>query len=159
MKYLQSGTTLIEVLITLLVVSIGLLGMASFQLRAVRLNTQTFQYMQATNLANEIADSIVVNPGQAAAGDYSVALANQVSSAPANSVAQRDLTKWLSVVSSRLPSGLIVIEAPVDATASGNIKSYNITVCWQDDSAALALPNTCGAADKALVATVVNSRL
>ena len=159
MKFWQSGTTLLEVLITLLVVSIGLLGMASFQLRAVRLNTNTYQYMQATNLANEIADSMVVNPGQAAAGDYTVTIVSQVSNAPANSVAERDLTNWLSVVTSRLPSGMIVIAPPADATASGDIKSYNITVCWQDDSAALTLPNTCGATDKALVSTLVNSRL
>ncbi len=159
MKRLNLGTTLLEVLITLLVVSIGLLGMASFQLRAVRLNTNTYQYMQATNLVNEIADSIVVNPFQAANGDYTVTLAAQVSNAPANSVAERDLTRWLAIASNQLPGGSIVIAAPTDATASGDIKSYSITVCWQDDSGVLALPNTCGAADKVIVTTSVNSRL
>ena len=158
MKHLNSGTTLLEVLITLLIVSIGLLGMASFQLRAVKLNTATYQYLQAANLANEMADSLVVNAPQAATGDYTVA-ADQVNNAPADSVADRDLKKWLAVVASRLPGGFIVITAPVDATASGNIKAINLSVCWQNNDGALVMPNDCGGLDKSIVTLLVNSRL
>lgn len=154
----QLGTTLLEVLITLLVVSIGLLGMASFQLRAVKLNAETHRRLQALNLAYEISDSIAVNSRQAANGDYTVTLANQVSSAPADSVADRDVKKWLAFVATHLPNGDVVIDAPTNTTASGDIKTYNIAVCWDDNDAALATPNSCGAATKGMVTMPVSAR-
>jgi len=49
MNRLHKGSTLIEVLITMLVVSIGLLGMASLQLRAMTLNHAALQRLHAIN--------------------------------------------------------------------------------------------------------------
>jgi len=57
-KSLQSeaGFTLLEILIALLVLSIGLLGVASLQTRGQQFNTAAYLYTQATYLATDIMD-------------------------------------------------------------------------------------------------------
>ncbi|MCJ8299834.1 MAG: type IV pilus modification protein PilV, partial [Pseudomonadales bacterium] len=52
---LQCGSGLIEILVTVLVVSVGLLGMASLQLKSMSLNHTAYQRLQAVNLAYEMA--------------------------------------------------------------------------------------------------------
>ncbi|MEH6445667.1 MAG: type IV pilus modification protein PilV [Oceanospirillaceae bacterium] len=142
----QTGSSLIEVLITIVVVSIGLLGMAALQLKSVAVNQSAYQRLQATNLAYEIADSIAINPTAAANGDYRLALADSSPQhAVVSSVADIDLTRWLAAVDNRLPAGDLIIAAPaVIAGAGSNARQYRITICWydknQDD-----IDNVCGA--------------
>ncbi|OUS37614.1 type IV pilus modification protein PilV ['Osedax' symbiont bacterium Rs2_46_30_T18] len=156
----QCGSSLIEVLVTVLVVSVGLLGMASLQLKAMTLNHTAYQRLQAVNLAYEMADSIFVNSTEAAAGQYTLALADNGSNANDNtSVAFSDVTEWIAAATRRLPSGDIAIDAPQVMAAAANIAVYKITVCWLDKNANLALPNDCGAADRGLFTFSASSRL
>lgn len=64
----QTGTSLIEVLVTLLVFSVGLLGLAAMQLNALQGSTDSGQRSQATWIAQDMAERIRANPeGSAAA--------------------------------------------------------------------------------------------
>lgn len=57
----HSGFTLIEVLITVVILSIGLLGMAGIQIQGLRGTTSSTVRSQATILANDIAERIRMN--------------------------------------------------------------------------------------------------
>ena len=57
----HSGFTLIEVLIAVIILSIGLLGMAGIQIKGLRGSTSSTLRSQATILANDIAERIHVN--------------------------------------------------------------------------------------------------
>lgn len=54
----ESGFSLLEVLIALFVLSIGLLGVASLQIRGQQFNTAANLYSQATYLATDLMDRI-----------------------------------------------------------------------------------------------------
>ena len=58
-----SGFTLIEVLITVVILSIGLLGMAGIQIQGLRGTTSSTVRSQATILANDLAERIRMNNG------------------------------------------------------------------------------------------------
>jgi len=134
MNRLHKGSTLIEVLITMLVVSIGLLGMASLQLRAMTLNHAALQRLHAINLANEIADSIYLNSEEAANDQYQIDIGDtSAQDADANSIAFNDVTRWLQIVSQRLPQGDIFIDN-ASRVSSDEVWTYPVFVCWTDKS-------------------------
>ncbi len=58
----NSGFTLIEILITIIVVSIGLLGLAGLQISGLRANMGSEERSKATFLASDIAERIRANP-------------------------------------------------------------------------------------------------
>jgi len=66
----NSGFTLIEVLITILVVSIGLLGLAGLQINGLRANMGSETRSIATHLANDIAERMHANPLGVDASQY-----------------------------------------------------------------------------------------
>ena len=57
----SSGFTLLEVLIALLIISIGLLGVATLQIRGQQFNQVSYFRTQATFLAYDLMDRIRVN--------------------------------------------------------------------------------------------------
>ncbi len=58
----QYGFSLLEVLIALLVLSIGLLGLAGLQTLGLKFNMQSYQRTQAALLAYDIVDRMRANP-------------------------------------------------------------------------------------------------
>lgn len=71
----MEGFTLLEVLIAVVVLSIGLLGLAALQFSALRGNNQSYERSQAHTLAYEIADAMRANRVQAAAGAFNIGVA------------------------------------------------------------------------------------
>lgn len=61
MKLGQTGVTMIEVLITIVVISFGLLALAMFQVGSLRHLSGTKQNMVVTNAVDSLADSIRAN--------------------------------------------------------------------------------------------------
>src|SRR5580692_3398722 len=78
---LPRGFTLIEVLVSLVVLSIGLLGMAKLVLVSSHANDSAYLRSQATALAYEILDKMRANPAGAIAGNYNTAI-NALPAAP-----------------------------------------------------------------------------
>lgn len=67
---LHSGFTLIEVLVTVVVVSIGLLGLAGLQINGLRANVSSEARSKATLLASDIIERMRANPLGVANNDY-----------------------------------------------------------------------------------------
>ena len=58
------GFSLIELLVSLVIVSVGVLGVASLQIRSLQQNREAFFRAEATYLANSIMDRIRANTSQ-----------------------------------------------------------------------------------------------
>ncbi len=126
----QTGSTLIEVLITVLVLSIGLLGMATLQFDAMKLNHDSFLRSQAVNLAYDMSDRIRSNRSAARDGDYD----DQPAPTGADATAAADIASWQANLAAALPTGT--------GTITRNSEEFTVQVCW-DESRGGGAPATC----------------
>lgn len=125
----HTGFTLIEVLIAMVVLAIGLLGLASLQGTSLRSNSSAYQRSQATNIAYDILDSIRANRQLALGGAYdNQSLATSppacASVTLAGTIAQRDIQIWRAALACTLPRGTGSI------SRSGN--TFTIITQWDD---------------------------
>lgn len=119
----QSGTTLLEVLITVVLVSVGLLGLAGLQLATVQNTNSAGQRFEATTLAEDILERMRANRQQALNGQYNLLLGND----PAGgNLAGTDLTAWIDALAA-LPQG----DGSVNVD---NLGVVTIEVAWSDAS-------------------------
>ena len=98
----QSGFSLIEVLIAILVLAIGLLGMAHMQASGMRSTHGAYLRTQATVLAGDIIDSMRANATAARGGNYDVAFG---STGTTGTIAGDDLINWKNNLAALLPAG------------------------------------------------------
>lgn len=117
----QRGFTLLEVLVAVLVLTIGLLGLAGLQATAVRSNTSAYLRSQASILAYDIADRMRAN--RLAVSIYSYCGQN-VNGAGCSGVAKQDVQSWLASLATTLPSGTGSITQAADLVT--------VTVQWDD---------------------------
>jgi len=122
----QRGVTLLEVLIAVVVLSIGLLGMAALQSSAISLNHSAYLRTQAINLSYDMSDRLRANRAAALQGEYD----HGMGSAPPSggTVAKQDLREWLNALEITLPSGTGAIQRNGD--------TFTITVRWDDSRGA-----------------------
>lgn len=125
---LQQGATMIEVLVAVVVLSIGLLGLAGLQSVGLTHNQSANFRSTATMMSYSILDSMRANRIEARNGSYNVALGAAIPSG--TTVHEQDMSLWLSELSLRLPSGTGAI------SVNGN--TVTITVQWDDSRGALA---------------------
>ncbi|MBU2963987.1 type IV pilus modification protein PilV [Amphritea sp. 2_MG-2023] len=125
----QRGTTLIEVLVTLVLVAIGLSGMMAMQARGVQQNQSAYLRTQAVMMASDMADRIRLNRQAALAGDYALTSTQTVDNFKSTAglsggekLAKNDLFDWLGRVNTYLPGG--------DATISLADQTITITLSW-----------------------------
>src|SRR5262245_50380565 len=71
-SHAQSGMTLVEVLVTLVLISVGLLGIAALQLTTLKSNKDAYVRSQASALAGDILDRMRANTAACRAGAYDV---------------------------------------------------------------------------------------
>lgn len=148
------GFSMIELLIALLVLSIGLLGMAALLTMSMR-HTQSANYRtQAVNLAYEITDAIranLVNTQRYHSTTYSdPATACTAASRPAGTYPSAtalhtlDLQRWYRDLCYQLPAGrgrvVVTPSAAILGGSGGTFRTYTVSVdvCWSDDRAAAA---------------------
>jgi len=150
----QGGFTLLEVLIALLVLSIGLLGIGKLMMLSARANDSAYMRSQATALAYTILDAMRANRQAAIVQGYDTAMgvfpvapaACGTVAAPCNSgqQAQNDLFLWGTTlaggniggttVPSALPlgQGSIATVVAQDTTTGANNVTATVTVQWSD---------------------------
>jgi type IV pilus assembly protein PilV len=121
-RSIARGFTLIEALVALIVLSIGLLGVAGMQIAGLRANQSAASRTQASYLADDIVDRMRANNKAARNGDYNVTLGATLTG---TTTAQQDVQTWVTELQT-LPSGKGSI-AVVPAT---NIAT--ITIQWVD---------------------------
>jgi type IV pilus assembly protein PilV len=118
------GTTLVETLVALLVLSIGLLGVAGMQMSSLQNNRGAHLRSQAQVLAYDIADRMRANRTVALAGGYKIALGATV--ANTGTIATIDLSDWKGSLATTLPAG----DGQVDLIVGSPLAV--ITVSWKD---------------------------
>ena len=100
----QSGFSLLEVLITMVIIAVGLMGFASMMVQSMKNNSMAMQRSLATFYAYEIIDCMRVNQQAAISGGYTRDFEDTIPTA-STSVAAADLNLWLTSLSAVLPSG------------------------------------------------------
>ncbi len=127
----ERGATLIEVLVALLVLSVGLLGLAGLQMTSLQSNQSAYYRSQATVLAYDITDRMRANRTEALNGVYDHALTNKacdLALTPAGSLAQRDLAEWLNSLSC-----LLSADAKGSIVRDSNTRQFTISIEWDDN--------------------------
>ena len=125
----QCGMTLIEILVAIVVLSIGLLGLAGLQLKGLQVGQGSTYRWQAAMMAEELADRIRADPIDAQAGNFTLTLA--AGTAPSvTGTALATITDWWANVST-LPGGAATINAPGGPSGT----QMSITISWLDTRA------------------------
>lgn len=108
-KSLQSGFSMIEVLVTLVLVSVGVLGMVALQARTIQYTQDSEQRNVAATLANDLVELMRAMPNglPASSGFYKAAGATfpdkPNSCAPLPDSTSQQLSCWADKVKSALP--------------------------------------------------------
>lgn len=144
----QAGFTLIEVMISVLILSIGLLGLAGLQASALQTNQSAFTRSQATAFAYDLADRMRANIPGVVAGNYNPAnagLTNTCTTTGGCSVqemAEHDLAEWNALIATYLPMGegtVCIDSTPEDGTGvaaaacDGSGTQYAVKIWWDDN--------------------------
>lgn len=136
----ERGFSMIEVLVTMLIISLALLGTAGLQAYSMRLNQGGQFRTQAVFLAADLAERMEANKAGVVANAGLYTAAGNAAAAPAPACAEgtavclaaalatNDLAQWQFAVSRTLPqSSWTVVE-----TTAGNPSTYTITISWVD---------------------------
>lgn len=134
----QSGFTLIEVLITLVIFAVGLLGLATLQLRGMQFVHSAYIRTQVQVLSYDLLDRLRANRDLAmttTSYDWELtaepaALATNCATAVCTDaqMALFDIFEWRQIVSEMLPQGQGSIK---QETTSGHVY-YTIEIKWLD---------------------------
>lgn len=117
-----AGYSLIEVLVALVVLSIGLLGLARMQLTGLRYANSAAERFEAVTSAHEILERMRANRNPALAGDYDVAIGGTSTS---GGQAQADVEQWKASLAAALPGG--------DGSVEVVSRIATITVQWSEE--------------------------
>jgi type IV pilus assembly protein PilV len=148
------GFTLVEVLVSLLVLAVGLLGLAMLQAAGFRFTNQSYSRTQATFLAYDIFDKMRANVTGFTAGNYDLpdkAAADAAISAysacktgacncdalacDAATLARFDVGQWYSQQDTLIPGAKDASElatGPMRATIARNGNTATITMTWME---------------------------
>lgn len=129
----QSGFSLVEVLIALVIMSVGMLGIAGLYVQSLQAGRTSLFRHNAVTLAGDVADRIRANPRGAAtyelAGVDNNCVAGTTTCTPAQ-MAQNDVLLWEAQAEDTLPNGGVAI----DFTAGAGVTppTYQIIVSWDE---------------------------
>ncbi|ACR11141.1 type IV pilus modification protein PilV [Teredinibacter turnerae] len=124
----QGGFTLIEVIISFVVLAVGLLGVASMQKRGVESNHNAYLRTQAVSLANDMASRVRANTAGMEAGNYNAPAAQETAAClaagcTAAQMAGNDYFEWSRDIQNMLPQGEGVVcldSTPDDGSDAAN---------------------------------------
>jgi len=156
----QAGFSLIEILVTILILAIGLLGLAGLQTKMLTTEFEAFQRSQALVLAQDMVNRI--NANRIAARNLAYSTGSPVygngntlgdSGCTQTDMAARDLCLWSqSLKGAGIVDGGNAVGAMIGArgcieTVSGSATSevvLRVTVAWQGMSPSIAPSLACG---------------
>lgn len=162
----QSGFSLIELLVALIVFSIGLLAVAGLQTVSKRANYESMQRTNAAQLANSVLEEMRTNGGgmdiYLAAGDIGggsrgAQPAPNCSAAAECNAAQKaafDLWSWEQMLDGNLETiagiaagGLVLPTLCITGPVAGGAGTYQASIVWRGSATITnVVANTCGLA-------------
>lgn len=158
----QRGMSMIEVLVTIIILAFGLLGLAGLQLKVQNAEMESYQRAQALVLLNDMIERIGSNRANAASYVTSGAIgtgdAQPASCTSLATGAARDICEWSNALKGALEtSGSSKIGAMIGArgcitqvqavnAASGVCTPgiYEVSVAWQGLAGTVTPSKTCG---------------
>lgn len=166
----QRGISMLEVLISLFIVAIGVLGLAGLQARATNAEFESYQRSQAIILANDMVDRIRmnrVNKGEfknisdSATGDGYLGMDGADSYAldcdAAANQAEADLCEWSDVLQGSTETlganqvgamigarGCIFYDAATEVAGAPDTGLFTVVVAWQGTVDTVAPAVNCG---------------
>jgi type IV pilus assembly protein PilV len=159
----ETGFSMIEVLISLVLIAVAMLGAANLQLQALKLGKGAAFRMHALTLAMEIGERMEANktgavtspsPYETATSTAARTVGKDCTGVPctATELANFDLGSWESSLVTNLPAA----SWSITNTTPGNPSTYSIVVSWTDrrDSNTYATTGTTEAFSYTAVRTV-----
>ena len=140
------GFTLVEVLVALVILAVGMLGMAMLLHAGLQSSRIALEHAQAVNLAADMAERMRANRSAGLAYDTAdgpeprldAACEDAAGPCAPDAMAGNDLRRWLDAVAAALPDGRGEVEVEVEAMAAAAHRG-TITVRWaQAGTAVLA---------------------
>ena len=143
----ERGVSLLEVLVALLVMSVGLIGLAALQAKSMQANWEGVYGIRAVHLADQIIESMRANP--AGAATYTSAGQNNgcsdsgtgsstATDCSATQMAQDDVWHWKQAISDKatgLPNGSGTVTQFASATpCASSTTRYQVKVTWQNSA-------------------------
>ena len=153
MRNRQSGATMMEVLVAILVVVIGLLGLAGLQARINLSEMEAFQRAQAIVLLQDMVDRINANKKNAATYITAtpVGSGNAVADCSTLFDAQFDLCQWNNTLLGAAEAtggvkqgAMIGARGCVEQVSAAMPAQYRVSVVWQGINPTVAPTTTCG---------------
>jgi type IV pilus assembly protein PilV len=148
----QHGVTMVESLVALVVLSVGMLGIASLYVSSLKAERSAQIRTQAINLVSDMADRIRANVpareyyGVAKYGTPSLHNCVVTSNCSITDLAEDDLARWIDTAKKTLPGTTQAPKATVVVTtaAGGLPDQYRIAVAWREpgDETDLTYQNT-----------------
>lgn len=135
-----TGTTLIEVMVTVVILAISLIGIAGLQVFGVRHNHSAYLRSQSTILAYDILDRMRANRTMSATtnayllnfGDFVPPAGTDCSDDSQTctplEIAQYDMSQWATAVAGVMPLG----EAQIQVQDLPDRRIYTISLKWRD---------------------------
>lgn len=111
------GYSLIEVLLTLLIVGVGILGLSAANLAALRARGLSSLESTATQLASDMMERLRAQAPLARNGAFNRDLTAPLPASNSTNAATRELSAWLTQLQTRLPSGTAAIAVSPDGRA------------------------------------------
>lgn len=152
MNQKQAGATLIEILITMVIVAVGILGIAGMQLASAKYQQGSISRITATTHAQVIAERIRANAnvlnGATDASSYraedayasATTLPNNPScglggtACSSSESAQRDLREWRQMIARELPGGRGSIFRVTNLDGTSAPTSRSVIIMWNEKS-------------------------
>lgn len=148
----SSGGTLVEILVSLLVLSFALVGMGGLQAAALTYQRAAGVQINATQLATGFGDMVRANPDGNLLDAYLWTQKYASGSSPASTacpfsgtctaqeIAQSDLASWLAQVRRTLPEGDAYVMKPADANGG-----FDLWLMWRHSGtvATVSTSSTC----------------
>jgi type IV pilus assembly protein PilV len=131
------GFSLLEILVAMIIIAIGVLGVAGIQATALKFTKGSEARMNAVQLTYDLLDRMRANRTGATGSEYSALNAfttttcSTVAIVPSSRVSDTDIDYWRNALACNLPSG--VGRAVVTAGASSTDPvSIEVTVQWDE---------------------------
>lgn len=128
----QAGIGMIEVLIAILVVSIGFLGMAALQAKALSTNNSAMARSMATISSYSIFDAMRADMVNAKNGAYNTTVTANSCSGPGTSLAGQQLNLWCTQLGASL-GAVATTTGTISCTVIGDC---TVTIAFDDSHAA-----------------------